>query len=199
MKVTDIKQQVKRPDRYSVYVDGKYCCAFSEAGLLKSGLRVGQELSEQELNSIKDEAVLDKAKTRVFELIARRPRSQWEIEDYLKRKGYEPEIIQEILDVLSKLGYIDDLDFAKRWIANRRLLKSTSRRRLVQELRQKRVSDEIIEQALETDETDEREVLKELIARKRKQAKYQDDLKLMQYLARQGYNYDDIKSSLQDE
>jgi SOS response regulatory protein OraA/RecX len=39
--------------------------------------------------------------------------------------------------------------------------------------------------------------LKSTIEKKRRQSKYSDDLKLMQYLARQGYNYDDIKTALQ--
>jgi SOS response regulatory protein OraA/RecX len=37
-----------------------------------------------------------------------------------------------------------------------------------------------------------------VIERKRRQTKYQDDTKLMQYLARQGFGYDDIKSALQN-
>jgi SOS response regulatory protein OraA/RecX len=61
------------------------------------------------------------------------------------------------------------------------------------------VSNEIIEQVLAEDETDERETLSGLIASKRKQAKYQDNLKLMQYLARQGFGYSDIKAILQEE
>jgi len=51
---------------------------------------------------------------------------------------------------------------------------------------------------LEEDETDERQVLRELIERKRRQAKYQDNIKLMQYLSRQGFSYGDIKSALED-
>jgi SOS response regulatory protein OraA/RecX len=64
------------------------------------------------------------------------------------------------------------------------------------ELRKKRIADEIIEEAVGRDEGDEHNALREIIERKRKQTKYQDDLKLMQYLARQGFNYDDIKSEL---
>jgi regulatory protein len=78
----------------------------------------------------------------------------------------------------------------------RRLLKSVSKRRLVQELRQKHVADDTIQRAVAEDEADERVVLRELIAKKRRQTKYQDDLRLMQYLARQGFGYDDIKHAL---
>jgi SOS response regulatory protein OraA/RecX len=82
-------------------------------------------------------------------------------------------------------------------VRNRRLLKPVSVRRLKQELRQKRIADDIAEQVLAADETDDRAVLRELIARKRRQTKYQDDLRLMQYLARQGFGYQDIKNALE--
>ncbi len=196
MKITAIKQQVKRQDRYSIYVDGSYLFSFSESELLASGIKIGLELDEAKLVDLKDKAVLDKAYDRSLNLISHRMRSEWELRDYLKRKDYD-EGVQEVTIIrLSDRGYIDDTDFAKRWVENRRLLKATSKRRLAQELRQKRIADDIINQAIEADETDESAVLAELIERKRKQSKYQDNLKLMQYLARQGFSYDAIKSAL---
>lgn len=196
MKISDIKQQLKRADRYSIYIDGKYSCSFSESELLKLKLRVGQELTATEFEDLKSTAVLDKAYDRALNLISRRLRSEWEVREYLKRKDSEPEVIDVTVARLAERGYINDLEFARRWVDNRRLLKATSKRRLTQELRQKRVPDEIVDQVLAEDETDDREVLRELVERKRKQTKYQDDVKLMQYLSRQGYNYDDIRSVL---
>lgn len=196
MKVTDIKQQVKRSGRYSIFVDEKYSFSMSESELIASGIRIGKEYSQTELEELQNRAVLDKAYMRCLDLLARRARSEWEIQDYLRRKDYDEEIIEPILNKLSNANYVDDTTFAKAWVENRRLLKGTSKRRLIQELRQKRVNDEAINQALETDETDELQVLRDLVAKKRQQSKYQDDLKLMQYLSRQGFNYDDIKTAL---
>ncbi len=196
MKITAIKQQVKRADRYSIYIDEKYSFALSETELLRLGLHNGQEFTAQELEDLKDTSIQDKARYQALNQLSRRARSEWELRDYLKRKDYAPEIIDAVLAQLSDYGYVDDKKFAEAWVANRRLLKATSARRLQQELKQKRVSDDVISQVLEEDETDELEVLKELVERKRKQTKYQDNLKLMQYLSRQGYNYEDIKSAL---
>ena len=196
MKITDIKQQVKRADRYSIFVDGKYAFSFSESELLASKLRIGQEFTETEVEELKDRAIIDKGYDMALNLIIRRPRSEWELRDYLKRKKYDPTVSGYVLDRLKQRGYVDDMDFARRWVENRRLLKATSKRRLMQELRQKRVAYEIIHSVLEADETDEQQVLRDLIERKR--TKYQDDLKLMQYLVRQGYNYADIKSTLSE-
>lgn len=196
MKITDIKQHVKRADRYSIFVDGKYMFSFSELELVNTGVRIGREYTELELDELRDKAVVDKGYDRALMLVMRRPRSQWELRDYLKRKEYNPEVSDKILNMLSDKGYVNDHDFATRWVENRRLLKSTSKRRLIQELRQKRVSDEIIQQVLEADETDEQTVLKDLIAKKRNQTKYKDDIKLLQYLIRQGYSYGDIKEAM---
>ncbi len=198
MKITSIRQQIKRSDRYSVYVNGKYDFSLSAHELLASKLKINQALTDTELDELKDKAIIDKGYDRVLNLIIRRVRSEWEMRDYLKRKDYSINQIEKILNMLSKNGYVNDEDFARRWIENRRLLKSTSKRRLTQELRQKRVADEIIQQVLEADATDEQQVLRELIERKRQQTRYQNDLKLMQYLVRQGYTYGYIKAVLDE-
>lgn len=199
MKITRIDAQVKNKGRYSVFVDDKFAFGLSELSLLNSGLRIGQELNLEELDALKAGSDFDKLYDRTLDLIMRRPRSEWEISDYLKRKKVENETAAEIMSKLRDKGFINDLDFATRWVGNRRLLKSISRRKLELELRQKRVADSIVRQVLENDETDEYEVLLAEVTKKRRQSKYQDNDKLMQYLARQGYGYNDIKRALADD
>jgi regulatory protein len=199
MKITDIKQQVKRQDRYSIYIDGKYVFSYGESELLQSGLHIGKELTAKELEEQQGRAAVDKAYDRALRYLAIRMRSEWELRQYLKRKDYDDPLIDQILNMLSNRGMVDDLKFAHMWVDNRHLLKTISRRRLQQELRQKRISDDIIQQVLQADETDERTELRALVEKKRQISRFQDDLKLMQYLSRQGYNYDDIKAALQPE
>ena len=196
MKITDIKQQVKRKNRYSIFVDGKYSFALSEGKLLSKTVKIGQELNKNELASLKDTAVIDKGIYRIIELISRRSRSRWEIENYLKRKKYEPEEIIKIVNVIDEKGYINDEDFAKRWVENRRLSKPISIRKLRLELKQKRIDKEVIQRVLDNDDTDEKTVLKELIEKKSRQMRYKDKQKLISYLMRQGFSYGDIKAAL---
>jgi len=199
MRITAIKQQVKRQDRYSIYVDDRYVFSLSENELINTGLRVKQELTAEELHGLKDQAVLDKAYDRTLNLISHRMRSEWELRDYLKRKEYDEDVSAQTIERLRERGYVNDAEFARRWVENRRLLKATSKRRLSQELRQKRIADDIIQEVLEQDETDEQQVLRDLIAKKRQQSKYQDDTKLMQYLSRQGFSYGDISHALAND
>lgn len=198
MKITKISQQVKRGDRYSFYVDGKYTFSLGENEFIKLGLHSGQEITEEQLDSFRDESQYGKFFDKTLNLLSIRLRSEWEIRDYLRRKQAEPEVIDKIVNKLSINGYINDEQFARRWVENRRLLKATSRRKLTQELKMKRISNDVIDTVLAEDkeETDEHQVLRDLVAKKRH--RYPDQLKFMQYLARQGYNYEDIKTVLSE-
>jgi regulatory protein len=136
-----------------------------------------------------------------------RPHSAKEVRDYLYRKtrpvrnktgemrdGVSPDVTVRVFDRLVEKNYINDENFARYWVENRSLAKGASKRKLTAELRTKGVEQSIIEQLLsESDRTDEDEIQK-VIAKKR--SKYPDNQKLMSYLARQGFSYDDIKSAL---
>ena len=198
MKVTAIERQQKNTARFSVFIDEQYRFSFSEAGLLRSKLYPGQELSAQQVEELEADARFDNFYTKTLNYLSIRPRSEWEIRTYLKLKKCPPLLQDEILNKLSENRLINDRNFAHAWVESRRLLKPISRRRLITELRAKRIDSETIEEVLADDQTDESTVLKELISVKRRQTRYQDDLKLMQYLARQGFSYGDIKDALSE-
>jgi regulatory protein len=196
MKITNITQQVKRKDRYSVYVDGKYAFSLSESGLLEQGLATGQEFDKIKLDELRKASGADKAYGNALRYVAMRPRSEWELQTYLKRKNVEEPVAKQITERLQNARLLDDLAFARAWVNNRRLLKSISQRKLRLELKQKHISETIADQVLSEDKTDERDSIRELVAKKRH--RYPDRIKLMQYVARQGFRYDDIKSVLEE-
>lgn len=196
MKITAIKQQEKLKDRYSVFVDEKYSFSLSERALLDSRIASGQELGKTQLEAFRQMSSDDKLYGMALRWTAARLRSEWEIRQYLTRKQTAPALADEIVGKLENLGFVDDANFARAWVENRRTLKPTSKRKLQMELKSKHIRDDIIQEALWASEGDDRTALQELIVRKRRQLKYQDDQKLMQYLARQGFGFDDIKSAL---
>lgn len=196
MKVTAIKQQVKRTDRYSIFIEGKYKLSLTTAELADLGLHIGQSLSQAEIVNLDNESKTSLAKNNSLRLLSYRMRSLWEIKTYLKRKKYAQNVINDTIDYLTEKGFIDDQQFAKQWVENRLLLKSVSIRQLRQELRQKGIDRALIDETLDGQAIDEVAILKDLILKKRQQTKYQDDFKLMQYLARRGYSYEKIRVAL---
>lgn len=200
MKITSIKQQVKRPDRYSIFVDGKYEFSLSDTALLESKLATGQELTKGQVREYKQLSADDKLYNLTLRYVVLRPRSRWEIEFYLERKKASPALTELILNKLSIIGLIDDEKFAQAYVNDRRLLRPASRRKMVNELRKKRVAGDTIEKTVGASQEEEQTALQAIIESRRRQAKYRDDdLKLMQYLARQGFNYGDIKAALQSD
>lgn len=200
MKITSIKQQVKNKDRYSIFVDENYAFSLSESALIESGIVSGQELTSKELGEYKKLSADDKLRAKVLRYAAMRSRTKWEIEFYLQKNQASPALSEHILNMLSKLGLINDLEYARTFIRDRNLLRPTSKRKLYAELRKKRIDDKVVNHALEEiEETDDRTAIKAVIEKKRRQSKYQDNLKLSQYLARQGFRYDDIKDVLREE
>lgn len=199
MKITAIKAQVKNPERVSIYVDEKYVFSLNHAQLLEQRLRSGLELDQARLDELKHISEQGKAYERALNYVMIRPRSVREMQQYARRKQWSPEDTQLIISKLASRNYLNDQSFAKAWVESRKLTKNYSTRKLRLELKQKGVADEIVSQVLTDDIYDELAALKALAAKKRKLARYASDpQKLMQYLARQGFDYDDIKQVVND-
>jgi recX family len=110
-----------------------------------------------------------------------------------------PEIIESVVSRLESQNYINDRDFARYFIENRHQNKGISTKRLIQELKNKGISSEIIEQALIDGDSgslirDEEEEIEKMI--KKQLRKTSDRQKIIAYLARQGFSYDLIKTKL---
>jgi regulatory protein len=199
MKITSIKAQIKNAGRVSVYVDGQYSFSLNHSQLLEQGLRSGLEIDELRLRELKDASEFGKAYDRSLNYVTIRPRSQREFMDYTKRKKWATCDAQQILNKLVERGYVNDERFASAWVESRKLNKAVSEKRLKLELKQKGITDKIIDQVLGSAGFSEQESLKLLITKKRRLTRYQDDKKLVQYLAGQGFKYEDIKRMLSQE
>lgn len=215
MKITGLTTQQKDSNRINVMVDDKYRFSLDIYQVADLGIRIGKEYTDQELIELETESQFGKLYARALEYCLMRPHSSREIRDYLYRKtrttrvksrktgeiyeraGVSQSVADRVFDRLVEKGYIDDEKFTRYWVENRNLTKGASRRKLQAELRTKGVESGIIDRHLaDSSRTDEDE-LQKIIAKKR--SRYPDEQKLMQYLARQGFSYDDIKSALTAE
>lgn len=109
------------------------------------------------------------------------------------------EMIQEVVSRLESQNYINDQDFARYFIENRHQNIGISMKRLIQELKTKGISNEIIEQTLVDSNSgdlvrNEEVEIEKMI--KKQLRKTSDRQKIIAYLARQGFSYDLIKAKL---
>ncbi len=197
MKITKIAPAVKTAGRYNIFVDEKYSFSLDETQLVKIGLKKGDEISDEKLSELKGESDFGKNYIRAVDLISRRLRSEREIRDYAWRKQWSKENLEKVIERLYERGYLNDEKFAESFVRSRANLRNYSKRKMEMELMKKGIASEIRAKVLaESEEFDEDQALKNLIAKKRKS--YDSEQKLIAYLARQGFSYDKIKTSLSE-
>jgi regulatory protein len=196
MKITSIKQQVKNPERVSIFVDDQYAFSLSLDELVREKLKNNQEIDQAELKKLKKLSEDGKLRARSLEWLMNRPHSEREFRDYLYRKKAEPEQIEGLVNEFTEKGYLDNAKFAE-WFAELQARRNKSDRQIRAELFKKGIARQTVDELLEEQEGDEMERLKALIAKKSKASRYKNDpLKLAQYLVNQGFNYQLVKQVL---
>lgn len=195
MKITKITEQSISKDRVSIYIDGSYAVSLTLDQLLEEKLKIGDELDDQGLKRLRKLSEDGKLKIRAMEWLILRPRSARELTDYLRRKNVGPDQINQWVASFQKTGLQNDTNFARWWVEQRRN-KQRSASYIRQELRSKSIDQDIINEVLTYNDTNDESVLKQLIEKKRRITRYQDNKKLTEYLLRQGYRYSDIVEAL---
>lgn len=209
MKITSISVQQRDKNRVNVSIDGKYRFSLDLSQVTELGIRIGNEYTEAELADLENESQFGKLYMRALEYSLMRPHSQYELSQYLYRKtrdtrtkegairkGVSKVLTERVYARIIEKGYVNDKSFARYWVENRQLRKGISKRKLQAELASKGVDRSIVDSLLaETERTDEEELQKII---EKKASRYDDEQKLIAYLARQGFGYEDIKQAIED-
>ncbi len=189
-KITALKVQKRNPQRVNVYLDGEF--AFGLNRLVAAWLRVGQQLSEAKIASLRAQDAREQAYLRALNLLSYRDRSLQEIRQNLKKHQTPEDVIDEVLQRLQEEGYANDTRFARLWVENRNTFRPRGRRVLAMELRRKGVAPAVIEDILRENEPEETLALRAGRQRARRYAALDWPAfrrKLTAFLARRGFAY----------
>lgn len=201
MKITAIKEQ-KRKNRVNIYLDGKFAFGLSKESLVDFRLFEGQELTQSEVDKILEEDQKVKALQKCFYWLGIRARSEKELEDKLREKGFAPKIVKQTIARLKELGYINDEEFTRLFIETRKIGRPKGRFVIQRDLKQKGISEDIIKKSLEKFYSEKEEFEAALGLAKKKfqtygriprEKRYQ---KLANFLANRGFGWSIIKGVL---
>jgi regulatory protein len=197
MKITSIIQQVKNPERVSIFVDEKYEFSLSLDELIKYKLKNGAELDSGDLKKYKKISADGKLRARALEWLLNRPHSEREFRDYLYKKKVEPEQIDSLVNAFTDKGYLDNTKFAA-WFTELQARRGKSDRAIRAELFKKGIGRELADETLgEGTAGDEVERLRAMIEKKRRLSRYKNDpQKLAKYLTSQGFSWQSVKQEL---
>ncbi len=220
--ITALNADPHDPNKVHIFVDGKHALVVSIDVASSERLVVGQPCPPGRLERIYAAEQQQQVYEFALTFLSYRPRSAREVEQRLRKKGYSPVQIEAAISRLQRQGYVDDRAFARFWIDNRQTFSPRGPRLLRSELRQKGVSQEVVDEALASyrdDQAQEAEQAAEIasiyniqddepapgtdeaaaLALARKRLRLLSNLdpitqkrRLSGFLARRGYGYDTI-------
>ena len=198
MTVTKIEPVTK--SKYKIYLDGQFAFVLYKGELSRYQIEEDGLLEEAQYQRIRNDIVLKRAKLRAMHLLTDMGRTESQLRSKLALGGSPEDIVGEAVEYVKSFGYIDDMEYARSFIESRKDKKS--RKELYAALSQKGVEKELIEQAFEEcyGNEDSRAAIEAILQKKKYDphtADHAQTQKILGYLVRKGFHYEDIRQVIQ--
>jgi len=199
--ITAINSQRKNPNRYSIFIDGKFVLGIDKKTVEDMDLRVGKLVDEKDLKKITSQEELNKAQAYALMLLGYRERSLREIKMRMRQKGYEEKLIEKVVKYLKDRNLINDKRFTRLW-AESRLKKGYGSWRIQSELEQKGVNREMADEILKDlySGINEVQIALDLVEKKRWVSKEPQRLteRVSNLLRRRGFSFEVISNVVEE-
>jgi len=198
MIVTRIESVTKT--KFEVYLDEQFAFVLYRGELSRYQIEKGKDLSQTLIDTIKTEVLLKRAKLRAMHILKAMDRTEEQFRIKLRQGLYPEDVINEALQYVKSFGYIEDKEYAIRYIKNRQDRKS--KKELYYALCEKGISREYIDNAMESCymETDELNAIRRIIEKKGFSVEESTDVekkKIYEHLLRKGFRREDIRQVIQ--
>ena len=201
-KVTAIEIQKKNPRRRNVFLDGEFAFGIHQDVLLEKGFGIGDVLTEKDVAAILIAEQTKGAKEKALRLLAVRGRSEHEMRKRLREVNIDNTIIENVIEVLLRIGLLNDKEFALSFARSQVATKPCGELLLRQALKQKGISDELINCAVEEAyrEKPQTDIATFLAIKKKRQFQSIEELKAKKrtsdFLLRRGFSWDIVSNIL---
>lgn len=199
MEITSITSQ-RNPERVNVFIDNEFAFGIFYTTKEDMKLEKGMEINEEFILKIKDRDQLHNAKSKAYNYLSFRQRTTKELRTYLLEKEFSISTAEQVINLLTEAGYIDDFEFAKIYIRDKSTYKNFGPYRLKNELIQKGISKEFIEIAIKEEYHEELQELIDLVKSKYSSIIHENSQKRYRriggFLQRRGHSFETIKKVL---
>lgn len=188
-----IEVQKKNSFRYSLYSEHGFISGVSDATLTKQNLRKGTIIDEQLYAVIQKEEESWSIREYLIRLLGRRDHASHELRLKGIKKGYDSEILDQIIAELEEKNYINNYAFTKKYVHDKFRFNNWGPNKIKAELSKKKIRKSTIAQVLEEelDQQSKIETIHELIEKKKPSLLRTDPdkrrKKIFDYLFRKGY------------
>ncbi|HOA23272.1 MAG TPA: RecX family transcriptional regulator [Aggregatilineales bacterium] len=196
--ITALVVQKRNKERVNVYLDGEFAFGLALAEAIK--LKKGQTLSDEDIARLKALDEIEVVHERALNLLSHRPRSAEEVRRKLRdsKQEFSDTAIETVIERLERAGLLDDEAFARYWVDNRERFNPRSARALRHELRQKGVSNQVVDRVLA--DLDEQDAAYRAAQAKVRRYAHADEAEFRKrmggYLSRRGFAYGVVRDVL---
>lgn len=188
-------------NRSRVYLDEELAFVLYKGELSRYGIKEGAELSEDIYREILDTVLTKRAKLRCMNLLKSMDRTEFQLRQKLRQGDYPEEVAERAIAYVKKFGYVNDRAYALRYIESRQ--GRDARRQIACDLRQKGISQDIIQEAFEEAEPQDEEALIRRLAEKKhidpRTADRKERQRLYGFLMRKGFSSEAIGRALREK
>lgn len=183
-------------NKIHIYIDGEYTLTLYDDYWYLCGIKDGQEISDDELASLKEEAGFRSAYEKGIAYLSMRAYSERELYNKLKLK-FGQEAAEQAVKKMLERGYIDDEAFCKEYARYLFEVKKYDIKRITYELKLKGIDGETVNNTLKTlDNEPISRIIEMLVTKYENRLETEKDRKrTVNRFVRMGYSYSDIKSA----
>ena len=197
-KILSIKRSTRYNDRIIVKLDDKSVFRVPEDAFVLNPLHVGQTVTLDEIENYDVKMRLQEAKDAAFKLLSFRMRSIAEMRKRLKEKSFSQIEIDDVIDKLTKLNYLNDVEFGKAFVKEKIKNKKIGPKAIKSELFPHQLSPDFVDELIES--VYKKYKINDLITfhlkrkkiKKNTQMNKSDLSRLNNYLLRKGFEWDNI-------
>ena len=194
-----IKSKAGNGNKIHVYIDDRYTLTVYDDYWHQNGFRDGEEITEEELASLKEEAGFRLAYEKGLNYLTRRAYAKKELQFKLKQK-YGDSAAERAVERLLYFGYLNDEEFAIAYSDYLYNVKKFDLKRISMELKLKGVDREIAENVLKSLDNEPIQRIIEMLSKKYSNG-FKDEKSKRRFvnkLQRMGYSYRDINSAFSE-
>lgn len=201
MIITKIEPQKKHKNRSSVFLDGAFSFGIDDFDLRKLKLKEGQELTEETLENIRKEILVQEARKYALKLLDRHIYTESSLIRKLKDREYDEYTITTTTTFLKEYGYINDAEYARHYMTSAMQTGKSGIRKIKYDLAGKGISKEIIEEIAtefedENADSEPEQVIKLLDKKLKGDFSFPNLMKAKRYAFSRGFSAEAIDSAM---
>lgn len=164
--ITSVVRNKKVKDKMDIFIDDKFSFTISESDYLSLNLYDKTEITQEEIEYIKNDLNFRNAKSIAVKFLSLKLRTEAEVEKKLSENCFDYETISRVIEELKALGYINNRLYVQKYIFDRSKLKPVSKKVLKFELMRKGIPENIISEELNGWTIDEASIAEGLVKKK---------------------------------